>query len=162
MPKRYILVSSDHNTFSQAFFEAFRCQLINFRWACSCAFLSRGTFLVLHDLNLLQHTVLPMVFLVVPTMFRWLTCSSHVVLGRSTPFLMILTPILHRTPDGGRFIVILHFIQFPKNCTNSCHVLTKLRADGLVSSLAALRPCLSCPLTGLWSCPWWWRVWIFC
>lgn len=74
---------------------------------------------------------------------------------------LILIPILQRTPDGGRVIVILYFIRFPKNCTNSCYILTKLRADGLVSSLAALRSCLSCPLTGLWSCPWWWRVWIF-
>lgn len=34
-------------------------------------------------------------------------------------FGLILTPILHRTPDGGRVIVILYFIQFPKHVTFS-------------------------------------------
>ncbi len=40
MPKSSILVSSDLNTFTQFSSES----LANFRRACTCAFLSRGTF----------------------------------------------------------------------------------------------------------------------
>ncbi len=58
MPKRSILVSSDHITFSQAVSESFRCSLANFRQACTCAFLSRGTLRVLQDFNPLRHSVL--------------------------------------------------------------------------------------------------------
>ncbi len=39
MPKSWILVSSDHNTFTQFSSES----LANFKWACTCAFLSKGT-----------------------------------------------------------------------------------------------------------------------
>ncbi len=39
MPKSWILVSSDHNTFTQFSSES----LSNFKWACTCAFLSKGT-----------------------------------------------------------------------------------------------------------------------
>ncbi len=51
MPKSSILVSSDHSTFSQAFSESFRCSLANFRRACTCAFLSRGTLRALQDFS---------------------------------------------------------------------------------------------------------------
>ncbi|MBN3311190.1 S4A4 protein, partial [Amia calva] len=51
MPKSSILVSSDHNTFTQFSSESFRCSLANFRRACTCAFLSRGTLRALQDFS---------------------------------------------------------------------------------------------------------------
>ncbi len=51
MPKSLILVSSDHNTFTQFSSESFRCPLANFRRACTCAFLSRGTLRALQDFS---------------------------------------------------------------------------------------------------------------
>jgi len=76
----------------------------NFRWACTRAFLSRGTLRELQHFNPLQHSVLPVVCLVtvVPTDLRSLTSSSSVVLGWS--LMIILTPwgeILHGAPDQG-------------------------------------------------------------
>ena len=46
-----ILVSSDHITFSQASSGSSRCSLANFRWACTCAFFSRGTLRAQQDFN---------------------------------------------------------------------------------------------------------------
>ncbi len=43
IPKSYILVSSDHMTFSHASSGSSRWSLTNFRWAWTCAGLSRGT-----------------------------------------------------------------------------------------------------------------------
>ncbi len=57
MPKSWILVSSDHNTFTQLSSES----LINFRRAGSCAFLSRGTFRKLQDFSPSWRSVLPIV-----------------------------------------------------------------------------------------------------
>ncbi len=51
MPKSSILVSSDHRTFTQFSPESFRCSLANFRWACTCAFLSRETLRALQDFS---------------------------------------------------------------------------------------------------------------
>ena len=51
MPKNSILVSSDHSTFSQPSSESSRCLFANFRWAYTCAFLSRGTLRALHDFS---------------------------------------------------------------------------------------------------------------
>ncbi len=74
-----ILVSSDHNTFSQFSSES----LANFRRASTCAFLSRGTLRALQDFSPSWRSVLPIVFLVtmVPAALRSLTRSSRVVLG---------------------------------------------------------------------------------
>ncbi len=89
--------------------------LANFRQACTCAFLSRGTLRVLQDFSPLWRSVLPIVFLltVVPTALRSLTSSFRVVLGWSLTFLMIiLTPwgkILHGAPDRGQLMVVLYF-----------------------------------------------------
>ncbi len=50
-------------------------------------------------------------------------------------FMIIETPrgeILHGAPDRGRLTVIV-FLPFANNCTNCCHLLTKLRGDGLVA-----------------------------
>ncbi len=79
MPKSSILVSSDHNSFTHFSSESLRCLLANFRRACTCAFLSRGTLRVLQDFSPSRRSVLPTVFLVtmVPAVLRSLTRSSH-------------------------------------------------------------------------------------
>ncbi|KAK6305180.1 hypothetical protein J4Q44_G00239600 [Coregonus suidteri] len=83
MPKSSILVSSDHNTFTQFSSESFKCSLANFRRPCICVFLSRGTLRALQDFSHSRRSVLPIVFLVtmVPAALRSLTRSSRVVLG---------------------------------------------------------------------------------
>ncbi len=109
MPKSWILVSSDHNTFTQFSSES----LANFRRACTCAFWSWGTLRALQGFSPSQHCVLPNVFLVnmVPAALRSLTRSSRVVLGWILTVLMITeTPrgeIFHGAPVRGRLTVIL-------------------------------------------------------
>ncbi len=118
IPKSYILVSSDHMTFSHASSGSFRWSLANFRRAWTCAGLSRGTLRTLQDFNPWQCSVLLMVTVetVVPALFRSLTRSSRVVLGWSLTFLRIVdTPrgeILHGAPVRGRLTVILNFFNF--------------------------------------------------
>ncbi len=108
MPKSLILVSSDHNTFTQFSTES----LANFRRACTCAFLSRETLRALQDFSPSRRSVLPFVFLVtmVPAALR-LTRSSRVALGWFLTVLMIIeTPrgeILHGAPVRGRLTVIM-------------------------------------------------------
>ncbi len=113
MIKDSILVSSDHNTFTQFSSESFRCSLASFRRACTCAFLSRGTLRVLQDFSPSRRSV----FLVtmVPAALRSLTRSTCVVLGWFLTVLMIFeTPrgeILHGAPVWGRLTVILCFFH---------------------------------------------------
>ncbi len=113
MLKSWILVSSDHNTFTQFSSES----LANFRRACTCAFLSRGTLRALQGFSPSRRSVLPIVFLVtmVPAALRSLTRSSRVVLGWFLTVLMIIeTPrgeILHGAPVRGRLTVILCFFH---------------------------------------------------
>ncbi len=52
--------ASGHNTFTQFSSES----LANFRQACTCDFLSRGTLRELQDFSPLRRSVLPIVFLV--------------------------------------------------------------------------------------------------
>ncbi len=141
MPKSSILVSSDHKSFPQFSSESFRCSLANFRQACTCAFLSRGTcghcrISVLHGVLL---SVLLIVFLVtmVSAILRSLTRSSSVVLGWFLTVLMIIETqqgeILHEAPDRGRFDTYFVFLPFANNRNNCCHLLTKLLGDGLVA-----------------------------
>ncbi|CDQ71266.1 unnamed protein product [Oncorhynchus mykiss] len=61
LPKSYILVSSDHMTFSQSSSGSFKCSLANFRRAWTCTGLSRGTRLALQDLSPWRRSVLLMV-----------------------------------------------------------------------------------------------------
>ncbi len=116
--KSYILVSSDHMTFSRDSSGSSRWSLANFRRARTCAGLSRGTLCALQDFNPWRCSVLLMVTIetVVPALFRSLTRSSHVVLGWSLIFLRIIeTPrgeILHETPVRGRLTVFLNFFHF--------------------------------------------------
>ncbi len=109
MQKSWILVSSDHNTFTQFSSES----LANFRRACICAFLSRGSLRALQDFSPSRRSVLPIVFLVtmVPAALRSLTRSYRVVLGWFLTVLMIIEifEILHGAPVRGRLTVILCF-----------------------------------------------------
>ncbi len=166
MPKSSILVSSDHNTFTQFSSESFRCTLAIFRWACTCAFFSRGTLQPLQDFSPSRHSVLPIAFLVtmVPAALRSLTRSSRVVLGWFLTVLMIIeTPrgeILHRAPVRGRLTVILCFFHLRK----SHQLLSPSHQAAWRWSCSPFQPCVgpqSCPWhpwTALWSWPWW-RVW---
>ncbi len=118
IPKSYILVSSDHMTFSHASSGSSRWSLANFRRAWTCAGLSRGTLHALQDFNPWRCSVLLMVNveIVVPALFKSLTRSSCVVLGWSLTFLRIIyTPqgeILHGAPVRARLTVILNFFHF--------------------------------------------------
>ncbi len=118
IPKSYILVSSDHMTFSHASSGSSRWSLALFRWAWTCAGLSRGTLRALQDFNPWRCNVLLMVTVetVVPSLFRSLTRSSRVVLGWYLTFPRIIdTPrgeILHGAPVRGRLTVILNFFHF--------------------------------------------------
>ncbi len=112
IPKSYILVSSDHMTFSHASSGSSRWSLVNFRRAWTCAVLSRGTLHALQDFNPWRCSVLLTVETVVPALFRSLIRSSRVVLGWSLNFLRIIdTPrgeILHGAPVRWRLTVILN------------------------------------------------------
>ena len=116
--KSSILVSSDHSTFSQPSSESSRCLFANFRRACTCALLSRGTLQALHDFSPLQCNLLQMAILVtvVPVALRSLTSSCHLVLGCSLTFFIIrFTPrweILCGAPDQERLIVNWCFFHF--------------------------------------------------
>ena len=124
MPNSSILVSSEHITFSQASSGSSRCSLANFRWACTCAFFSRGTLREQQDINPSRCSVLLMVLFVtvVPTAFRSLTSSSCVVLGWSLTFLIIIDilqgEILRGAPDQRRLAVTLCFFHFQQLLTS--------------------------------------------
>ncbi len=77
LPKSYILVSSDHMTFSQSSSGSSKCSLANFRRAWTCTGLSRGTRLALQDLSPWRRSVLLMVAFVtlVPALCRSFTSS---------------------------------------------------------------------------------------
>ncbi len=77
LPKSYILVSSDHMTFSQSSSGSLKCSLANFRRAWTCTGLSRGTRLALQDLSPWRRSVLLMVAFVtlVPALCRSFTRS---------------------------------------------------------------------------------------
>lgn len=125
MPKRSILVSSDHNTFSQALSKSLSCSLETLRF--------------LQDFNPLCCSALPMVFLVtvVPATFRSLTNSSSVVFRWSGTLLIRQDFAWSFRPSE---IDSFRSLPFPNNHTNSCYHLTKFLDDGPVanSSLAQL------------------------
>ncbi len=118
LPKSYILVSSDHMTFSQFSSGSSKCSLTNFRRAWACTGLSRGTCLALQDLSPWRRSVLLMVAFVtlVPALCRSFTRSPRVVLGfLLTVLVIILTPrceILRGAPDRGRLSVVLSVFHF--------------------------------------------------
>ncbi len=118
LPKSYILVLSDHMTFSQSSSGSSKCSLANFRRAWTCTGLSRGTRLTLQDLSPWRRSVLLMVAFVtlVPALCRSFTRSPRVVLGfLLTVLVIILTPrgeILRGAPDRGRLSVVLYVFHF--------------------------------------------------
>ncbi len=118
LPKSYILVSSDHMTFSQSSSGSYKCSLANFRGAWTCTGLSRGTRLALQDLSPWRRSVLLMVAFVtlVSALCRSFTRSPCVVLGfLLTVLVIILTPrgeILRGAPDRGRLSVVLYVFHF--------------------------------------------------
>ena len=126
MPNSSIYVSFDHITCSQASSGSSRCSLANFRWACTCAFFSRGTLHAQQDFNPSRCSVLLMVFFVtvVTTAFRSLTSSSCVGAGLIPDFShhhwyptrrdLVWSP-RPREIDGD-FV----FLPFSNNCSNSC------------------------------------------
>ncbi len=124
----------DHKSFPQFSSESFRCSLANFRQACTCALLSRGTcgrcrISVLHGVLL---SVLLIVFLVtmVSAILRSLTRSSSVVLGWFLTVLMIIETqqgeILHEAQTEGDLtliscffhlrIIAITFVTFSPSC----------------------------------------------
>ncbi len=119
LPKSYILVSSDHITFSQSSSGSSKCSLANFRQAWTCTGLSRGTRLALQDLSPWRRSVLLMVAFVtlVPALCRSFTRSPpHGILGfLLTVLVIILTlqgEILRGAPDRGRLSVVLYVFHF--------------------------------------------------
>ncbi len=131
MPKSWILFSSDHNTFTQFSSES----LANFRRACTCAFWSWGTLRVLQGFSPSRRCVLPNVFLVnmVPAALRSLTCSSGLNLHRSHDHWNSTRWDLSWSPSPREIYNYFEFIPFANNCTDCCHLLTKLHGDGLVA-----------------------------
>ncbi len=135
--------------------------LANIRWACRCAFLSRGTVRALRDFIPFWRSVLPNVFLVtmVPAALRSLIRSSRVVLGWFLTVLMIIEnprgEILHGAPVRRRLTVILSFF----------HLRIILQTVPFSSWRWSCSPLQ--PWVGLQSCPWhpwmallswpWWR-----
>ncbi len=130
----YILVSSDHMSFSHASSGSSRWFLANFRWAWTCAGVSRGTLRTLQDFNPWRCSVLLMVTVetVVPALFRSLTRSSRVVLGwsphPSQDHWYSTRRDLAWSPSPREIDSHLEFLPFSNNCTNSCCLLTKLFA----------------------------------
>ncbi len=57
MPKSSILVSSNHNTFTQFSSESFRCSLENFRRACTCAFFFLVSTFFYFFSHITQHSI---------------------------------------------------------------------------------------------------------
>ncbi len=125
MPKSWILVSSDHNTFTQ-----FSSESLALQTGCTCAFMSRGSLQALQDFSPSRSSVLPIVFLVtmVPAALRSLTRSSRVVLGwflhRSHDHRNFTNWDLALSPSPREIDRYFVFLPFVNICTNCCHLLT--------------------------------------
>ncbi len=133
IPKSYILVSSDHMTFSHASGSS-RWSLANFRWAWTCAGLSRGTLHALQDFNPWRCSVLLMVTVetVVPALLQVidqvLPCSSRRIPHLSQDHWYSTRRDLAWSPSPREIDSHLEFLPFSNNCANSCCLLTKLFA----------------------------------
>ncbi len=132
LPKSYILVSSDHMTFSQSSSGSSKCSLANFRRAWTCTGLSRGTRLALQDLSPWRRSVLLMVAFVtlVPALCRSFTRSPRVVLGfLLTVLVIIFDPTgwdLAWSPRSREIISGLVCLPFSNTCSHSWFLHTKL------------------------------------
>ncbi len=144
MPNRLILVSSDYSTVSQAFSESFRCSLENFRRACTLHSWAgepcrrcRGTLQALQDFSPLRRSVtngllddygpncLEIINKLLPCSSRLITHFSRSSLPHEVRSCMELQT------EGDWWLFV--FLPFPNNLSNSCLLLTKLLADGLVA-----------------------------
>ncbi len=138
MPKSSILVSSDHNTFTLFSSESFICSLANFRRACTCAFLSRGTLQVLQDFSPSRHSVTncflgdygPSCLEIID---KILPCSSGLIPHRSRDHWNSTRWDLAWSPRLREIDSYFVFLPFANNRINCCHLLTKLLGDGLVA-----------------------------
>ncbi len=131
LPKSYILVSSDHMTFSQSSSGSSKCSLANFRWAWTCTGLSRGTRLALQDLSPWRCSVLLMVAFVtlVPALCRSFTRSPVWFWDFCLQFLWSLWPHgwdLAWSPRSREIISGLVCLPFSNNCSHSWFLHTKL------------------------------------
>ncbi len=138
MSKSSILVSSDHNTFTQFSSESFRCSLASFRWACTCAFLSRGTVQALQNFSPSRRSVTNCFLGVygpscLEIIDKILPCSSGMIPHRSHDHFNSTRWDLAWSQGRPREIdSYLVFLPFASNRTNCCPLLTKLLGDGLV------------------------------
>ncbi len=134
MPKSWILVSSDHNTFTQFSSES----LANFSRACTCAFLSRGTLRALQDFSPSWCSVTNC-FLgdygpsCLEIIHKILSCSSGLIPHRSHDHWNSTRRDLAWSPSPRKIDSYFVFLSFANNHTNCCHLLTKLLGDGLVA-----------------------------
>ncbi len=147
MPKSSILVSSDHDTFTQFSSES----LANFRRVCTCTFLSSYQ---LFSWLLYGPSCLEIIDKILP-------CSSGLIPHRSHDHWNYTRWDLAWSPRPREIDSYFVFLPFANNRTNCCHLLTKLLDRW---SCSPFQPCV-----GLQSCPWhpwtalcswpWWRVW---
>ncbi len=160
MPKSWILVSSDHNTFTQFSSES----LANFRravhvlsWAgrpCGHCRIS-----VLHGVVCYQLFSWWLWFQLPWDHWQDPPVSSGLIPHRSHDHWNSTRWILHGAPNRGRLTVIC-VSSIVNNHTNCCH----FSPSCLAMSCSPFQPCVglqSCPWhpwTALWSWPWW-RVW---
>ncbi len=130
LPKSYILVSSDHMTFSQSSSGSSKCSLANFRRAWTCTGLSRGTRLALQDLSPWRRSVLLMVAFVtlVPALCRSFTrsCGSGIFVHSSCDHFDPTGWDLAWSPRSREIISCLVCLPFSNNCSHSWFLHTKL------------------------------------
>ncbi len=132
LPKSYILVSSDHMTFSQSSSGSSKCSLANFRRAWTCTGLSRGTRLALQDLSPWRRSVLLMVAFVtlVPALCRSFTrsppCGSGIFAHSSCDHFDPTGWDLAWSPRSREIISGLVCLPFSNNCSHSWFLHTKL------------------------------------
>ncbi len=133
LPKSYILVSSDHMTFSQSSSGSSKCSLANFRRAWTCTGLSRGTRLALQDLSPWRRSVLLMVAFVtlVPALCRSFTrsppCGSGIFAHSSCDHFDPTGWDLAWSPRSREIISGLVCLPFSNNCSHSWFLHIKLR-----------------------------------
>ncbi len=156
IPKSYILVSSDHMTFSHASSGSSRWSLANFRRAWTCAGLSRGNLHTLQDFNPWRCSVLLMVTveIVVPALQiidQVLPCCSRLIPHLSQDHWYSTRRDLAWSPSPSEIDSHLEFLPFSNNCANSCCILTKLFAYCPVAhpSLVQVYNCFLRQLFGL-------------
>ncbi len=131
LPKSYILVSSDHMTFSQSSSGSSKCSLANFRRAWTCTGLSRGTRLALQDLSPWRRSVLLMVALLLWSQLSaghslGPPCGSGIFAHSSCDHFDPTGWDLAWSPRSREIISGLVCLPFSNNCSHSWFIHTKL------------------------------------